>query len=60
MPKISSWRATNRNAEIRSRYRGRATIRWSSHIANGCVPAEPMARCLDAATSATWTRSDRS
>ena len=25
---------------IRSRYRGRATIRWFSHIANGWVPAE--------------------
>src|ERR1700683_3138229 len=35
-PKISSWRATNASAEIRSRYRGRAAIRWSSHSAHGC------------------------
>jgi hypothetical protein len=60
MPKISSWRATKRSAEMRSRYRGRATIRWSSHLANGCVPAEPIARPRAAAVSRTFLRSERS
>src|ERR687890_508709 len=32
-------------------------MRWSSHIANGWVPAEPMARPLSAAASRTWARS---
>src|SRR4051795_5096074 len=31
-------------------------MRWSSHIANGCVPAEPIRSPLPAAMSLTWRR----
>src|SRR3954469_15240566 len=31
-------------------------MRWSSHIANGCVPAEPIRSPLAAAMSLTWRR----
>ena len=35
-------------------------MRWSSHIANGCVPAEPMHSPRPEAVSRTWWRSARS
>src|SRR4051794_31327377 len=35
-------------------------MRWSSHIAKGCVPAEPIARPRAAAVSRTCARSARS
>ena len=51
MPKMSSWRATKRSASMRSRYRGRWEIRWSSHFENGWVPADPIPRPF---SSARW------
>src|SRR5215208_3524269 len=59
-PKMISWRATKRRSAISWRYRGREETRWSSHIANGCVPAEPMHRLRRAAASATSLRNCRS
>ena len=34
-------------------------MRWSSHMAKGCVPAEPIARPRARAVAITWSRRPR-